>query len=517
MSFVSPIVAAAKRSRIDVMASRPLLVALLVVAVFTALRLTGTVDSDVAWQLWIAGRMHAGAQLYRDIIEVNPPLWFWMALPVDRVSTLLQLRIEAVLTLAVGCFAAVSLAATDRFLVHLEPRRHTMLLAFAAVALLGISWVHMGQREQIALIGTLPYCALIAARREGKSVSPRLAFLIGVLAAAGFALKHYFLLIPALLELWLLSGKGRSWRPLRPETIAIAVIGALYVIAVLLWAPAFLTTVVPLVRLSYGGLGAPGLQDLVGPYAAVGLVSLAMLAAHAKELRKASLASALAVAALGFTAAYFIQAKGWNYHTIPILGCSSLAIAALLAESGAPMRLLRLAGPAFLALPLLFTVQEKRHAMLPSPDLNAAVAGVQPGESVGFLTTETAVPWSVTLQHKLGYPSRYMGFWMLPAIVQNEALGSPDPRLAALGRQIVAETVHDFACSPPRRIIVARPRPGETGFDILPFFERDPQFTALLSHYRSAGRTTFDVYELATPLPSVRGCTTTAQLPSKHR
>ena len=41
--------------------------------------------SDVAWQLWIARRMHAGANLYRDIIETNPPLWFWMALPVDRL------------------------------------------------------------------------------------------------------------------------------------------------------------------------------------------------------------------------------------------------------------------------------------------------------------------------------------------------------------------------------------------------------------------------------------------------
>ena len=131
---------------------------------------------------------------------------------------------------------------------------------------------------------------------------------------------------------------------------------------------------------------------------------------------------------------------------------------------------------------------------------------------------ETAVPWSVTLQHELGYPSRYMGFWMLPSVVRNEALGSPNPRLTALGRQVVAETVHDFTCAPPRRIIVSRPRLGEGGFDILPFFLRDPQFTALLSHYRSIGRTTFDVYELASPLSAIpRSCPGNFQLPSKHR
>ncbi len=70
-------------SRLAAMASRPLAVALAITALITVLRLSGTVDSDVAWQLWIAGRIHAGANLYTDIVETNPPLWFWMAVPVD--------------------------------------------------------------------------------------------------------------------------------------------------------------------------------------------------------------------------------------------------------------------------------------------------------------------------------------------------------------------------------------------------------------------------------------------------
>ena len=66
--------------------ARPLLPAMVLLALVTALRAIGTVDSDVAWQLWIGQRMLAGADLYRDIIETNPPLWFWMALPVDRAA-----------------------------------------------------------------------------------------------------------------------------------------------------------------------------------------------------------------------------------------------------------------------------------------------------------------------------------------------------------------------------------------------------------------------------------------------
>ena len=487
--------------------SRALWVALALTATLTLTRLGGTVDSDVAWQLWIAGRIHAGARLYRDIIEVNPPLWFWMALPIDRVATMTHLRIEAVLTVAVGLATAASLALTDRLLGEFAPARRTMLLAYAAVALLGIPWVHIGQREQIVLIGTLPYAALIAARRQGRPVPVPLALVIGAIAAVGFALKHYFLIVPGFLELWLIVGMGSAWRWRRPETFAVAAVGALYVVAVLLWARDFLTTVVPLVRLSYGTLGAPSPLYLFGPFSVVGLALLCVAAAHAKPLREGQtpFASALLVAALGFGAVYFVQSKGWIYHSIPLLGCASLAIAAVLAESQAPLRFLRVATPALLALPLFLTAEEQLHPLLPSPDLKEAIKGVEPGESVGFLAVETAVPWSVTLQHKFRYPSRYMGFWMLNAVVRNERAGNPDPRLTALGREVVSETVKDFTCAPPRRIIVARPRPGEDGFDILLFFQRDPEFAQLLSHYRVRSRTSLETYELVSPPPAPAG------------
>ena len=134
----------------------PLWVALTLTVIATALRLVDTVDSDVAWQLWIAHRIHAGANLYTDIIEVNPPLWFWMALPIDRLATLAHLRAETVLILTLGGAVALSLAATNRLLEHIPVRTRAMLLGYAALALTTMPWMHVGQREQIVLIGTLP-------------------------------------------------------------------------------------------------------------------------------------------------------------------------------------------------------------------------------------------------------------------------------------------------------------------------------------------------------------------------
>jgi hypothetical protein len=491
----------------EALTSKPLWLALAITLLLTRLRLGGSVDSDVAWQLWIASRIHSGAHLYRDIIEVNPPLWFWMALPVDSIATFFHLRPESVLTVAIGTGVMLSIAATEALLVGIAAPRRALLLGYAAIALMGVPWVHIGQREQLVLMGTLPYAALIAARRQGQPVSRFIAILVGVGAALGFALKHYFLLVPASLELWLLAGTGRKWRLRRPELVALAAVGALYAAAILLWGSDFLTKTVPLVRLAYGMLRTPSLAELVAPFAAVGLTSLGVSAfCVMRPPRKAMpVTSALLVAASAFAIVYFIQAKGWIYHALPLVGCASLALAAMLVESAQPMRFLRLFAPALLAFPLFLAADEQLHPALPSSDLQDALVGLRPGDTVGFLAAETALPWSVTLQHRLRYPSRYMGYWMLNAIVTNERLGSPDPRLVSLGRRITAETVQDFACAPPRRIIVARPRPGEDAFDILPFFLRDANFAALLSHYEKHSRTSVETYELASPLPPPQG------------
>jgi hypothetical protein len=485
------------------MEPRPLAVTLVVTALITALRVTGTVDSDVAWQLWIAGRIHAGAILYRDIMETNPPLWFWMALPVDRVATVLHLPAETVLISVMGTMVALALAATDRLLRHVPAGRRTLLLAYGALILMAMPWIHVGQREQIVLIGTLPYAALIAARHRRRRVPPLLATLIGIGAATAFALKHYFLIVPMFLELWLIVSRGRRWRGVRPETLAIASAGLAYAAAMLLFAGDYLTKMVPLVRLAYGVTGVPNPGDLLGPFAIVGLIVLIFAAAQAHWSTNAEtpVTSALLVSAFAFAAVYFMQAKGWPYHAIPLIGCSSLALAALLVETDRYPATLRTFAPALLIVPLVLAAEEQTHQPLPNRELLNAVAGVKRGETVAFLTTENAVPWSVTFQRGFRYPSRYMGFWMMRAIVRNEQLPRPDQRLSALGRQIVFETAQDFECAPPRRIVVDRPRPGEKSFDILPFFLRSAEFTALMSHYRVRSRTSFETYELTTRLP----------------
>jgi hypothetical protein len=348
------------------------------------------------------------------------------------------------------------------------------------------------------LIGAVPYSILIAARRNGRPVPTSLALLVGAGAALGFGLKHYFLILPAFLELWLLMGQGRRWRPIRPETIAVVVIGACYAAAVLLWARGFLDTVVPLVALAYGSTGAKWIVDLFQPAVCFALLTLVLVASQWHSLREdiSSDAAALLVAALGSLAIYFVQSKGWAYHALPLLGCSSLGLAALLVGMGRPPRLVALAAPALLFMPLAIEARAAIRETGHSSDIRRAVAGLQSGEAAGFIL----VDWSIAVEQRLQYPSRYMYLWMMQAVVRNEALGGADPRLTQLGRRIVHETVLDYRCLPPRRIIIARPPPGSGDFDPLPFFLRDPNFAALLAHYKPVERTSVEVYEMVSPV-----------------
>src|SRR5690348_429174 len=498
----------ARASGLLALASSPLPVALAVLAVLVALRAQGSVDADVAWQLWIGRQLNHGAHLYRDIVETNPPLWFWMAMPIERLSTLAHLRSDHLLILLVGAAAALSVVAVDRLVGPMSRGRRTILLTLASLVLAAVPGVDFAQREHLALIGALPYAALIGSRREQRQIPAALAFGIGIGAALGFAFKHYFLIVPALLELWLLARLEKKWRPVRPESIAILAVGILYAAAVLLWARDYLTNMVPMLELAYGATGAKRVVDLFQPPVIAGLASIALLLPTLRVRDEGSAqGAALAVAAMGFACAYFIQAKGWSYHALPMLGCAAMALAWTVVAGKGAYRLMLLAAPALLLLPFTIAAQHAFRQPDSAQDVEQAVDGMRARDTVAFISADPSFGWTVIPEKDLRFVLRSNGFWMMQAVVANELRGGPDKRLTKLGERVIGETVQDFECTPPRRIIVKRPRVGATGeFDILAFFMRDPRFAALLAHYRPIERTSVEVFEQESPLDRPAGC-----------
>lgn len=492
-------------------ATRPRGTVTLFVIILTVIMLVAAprpLSPDVSGQLWIADRLRHGARLYVDISEINPPLWFWLAIPVDAAADMLGVRAEDILILMVGLSALASLLATDLLIDRHSPAARLAILLFGACVLLIMPLRDLGQREQLTLIAALPYVALIAARRTGRKVSLWLVLLVAGGAAIGFAFKHYFVGVPLSLELWLLWCLRRDWRPVRPETLVLALGAASYIAAILLLTPEYLRISVPEMMLAYDATGGPSWRYTIRPAQPVWLLMLCgIMAQRAVTGRPLSAtATALLVAALGFFIAWAIQHKGWPYQSIATTGILAMAMAATLASpTGRPRVRTSLLAVAALVAPILLFVLPTQWAQTPDTDIAPALADLAAGDTVGIISKEGRTAWPAAVNRDFRFPGR-PSLWMLAAIDAN-APGARNPLIDRLGRKVIRETVVSYRCLPPKRLVFM-PRTSTTtsttasaSDNPLAYFRSDPQFARLLSHYRRLDRAgNFDAFDLVRPL-----------------
>src|SRR5690349_9808631 len=79
------------------------------------------VSHDVVWQMWIARQLLGGAKLYTDILELNPPLWFWLAVPVQKMAQLLETTPKQAIITAVFIYALVAELAVAALIAEFDP------------------------------------------------------------------------------------------------------------------------------------------------------------------------------------------------------------------------------------------------------------------------------------------------------------------------------------------------------------------------------------------------------------
>jgi hypothetical protein len=450
-------------------------------AAWLALFWRGPLINDVGWQLWVARQLNAGSELYADILEVNPPLWFWMNAPVERVGEATGLGGLGTLLLAFAACAAVTIWLCSRLV---EASRERALLYASLVATLFLtSPFALGQREQFAWIVAVPYLALIARRAEGRPVAAGLALAVGLWAASGFALKHYFALVPIALEAWLWWRTRRA--RIRPELVGLALAAAAYAVAVLLLTPEYLGTMVPLLRLAYGGYDEPLLAQLRQP--ALFAAAFAIVALTMRRLPVPMLAQAAAVAAGTFALIYLLQGKAFHYHAIPALGAALLALlvgfgCAPLSRSGsASLVAAALALGAAAVTPLLAGPARFDHPA------RAVTASLPAGTPVVMISASGVAAWPTVYERELGWPSRHMTLWMLPSVWLAERDGDPSAELARLATRVRREVADEIACSGAPLVLVdsrydAIVREG----DLLAFMARDPAFARAMLEYGRA-------------------------------
>jgi hypothetical protein len=362
------------------------------------------ITHDAAWQMWIGRQMAHGGNLYSDIVEVNPPLWFWMATPLARLAEVLGIRSLALL---VGFFIA-SIALAIWLAVRVTARS---IPIWPLVVAMTFPIQHFGQREHFILIFAIPYVLLIAQRERGKAVPAKYAIPIGFCGAVAFALKPQFAIVPVVLELW-------AWRApkIRTETITLGIAALIYVAAVAIFERDYLTDAIPLNLAAYGQFAPMGLASIRPSLFAVCFASPLLLRARHE-------AAAFTVASLVCFLIYLFQMKGWGYHALPALG--TLFVAVALSANGSLLRkALGLAVGILILVPNL-----KPYRTPPEFRLN-----VPPGTSFAALSVAPRAAWPMVEERRLKWPLRYFSLWMAPTV---------EPQI-----------FHDLACNPPELLLV---------------------------------------------------------------
>ncbi len=442
------------------------------------------VSHDVIWQMWIARQMLGGATLYKDILELNPPLWFWMALPIEWVAVKLGVSAKTAIVTAVFGYLAFAIALLGRLLTDWAPYRRALLLvaSFLAVTLIGVS--DFAQREHLALIAAVPYTVLIARRADGRKPDWPLALLVGCFATIGLALKHYFALVPILLELWLLAKTGRKWRPLRPEAIAMGAAAILYAIAVVTLAPNYLQTIVPMLTNAYFGYESCWIVVLLKPAVLWWALALAVFFAPWPQRNSCSVAAVLS--AMGFALSYFAQQKGWRYHAIPATGMLVIALAALLEPHRSRVSVFRNVALVFtMSVPLAMFAFIGPYRNSAEGAVSQLLQPVRRGSVVMMITANPSRIWPMVDDWGYMWPSRHFALWMLTAFSQDiEKSGELSPKLTEMAVLVRSQTVFDLNCNPPDIIIVDNlERSKASGLEPISFLSEDRAFGAFFANY----------------------------------
>ena len=494
----------------------PIAFALLFLAIFIDMPLT----HDVSWQFWLARQMNGGTPLYGHLMEINPPLWFWMAAGIDSAAKLLNvgpLNLYISLVTLLALFAAIAFTR----LADLANDNMSMAVSLFVLGLLLVAPIYdFGQREQLTAIGAIPYIALISRRQRQQPVSWYLAVGVGIVAAVGIAMKHYFILVPIALELWLLFEIRRTWRPIRWETATLGLCAVLYGGAIWIYTPDFITNIVPLVAGAYHGYERSLFVQILRSEVVIWIGCLAWIGYsrwRRPEAAPLPLLRALVIASLGFIVAYFAQQKGWQYHAIPATVCISLAMVVHILNAPVASGKNVLQKFALQPLPAALSFSFILMGLIQGTYKNERV-GVEkyydrwsPGDPVMIVTGDPRLVFPHVENQRVQWTSRHFAHWMISAIAKAENSGRSTVELEAIGRQIRSQMVEDISCHSPKYIYVnVRQLPygiSPDQFRMTDFFKRDTRFKAILeNHYiLTDSDRNFDIFEAKSKVETIPG------------
>lgn len=475
------------------------------------IRLGSDLNNDTAWYLYVAQGLLNGGELYRDFVEVNPPLGMWLTVPVVMLSRTIGAGPIETLYGVFFAITVMSLLLARRYLAMIRelPQWTTgLVLILVAMAVLFIPGSAFGQREHLLVLFFLPWFMLRAARSQGAQISVAESAFVGLLGAAAMCLKPHAVLAPLAIEA-LLLWRSRNLRAVfPPENLAAVIFAAAYGAAILIWSPRFLAEMLPFgvaAYVPYFGFDAAEILQR-GALPAVVLALAAVLIYMAKGPMR-DLAGLAFAAGVGFLAAYFLQSKGFNYQIMPArifaAAAGIFALAGILGglktfEVKKSLVVSLTVGFVIVLLSLSSQIYAYRGAAF-----SAAIAQHRPGaKSVFIASTNVSNGFPLAVRENLVWASRFPALWLIPYVADRWNDGPlPDDPIITYALDSLVTDLQKFH---PDVVFINQSTRQDYikggAFDYLKFMSQDPRFEAIWNAYELRGQAgKFAVYVAKSP------------------
>ncbi len=307
----------------------PLLLIGVVFVIAIGLRQVVPLNTDVSWLLVIGERMLDGQRLFRDIVEINPPMAPFAYLPGVALARVLGVDPRHVIDAQLLLLAAASLFAVSRIL-RLSPATAPLKSgAFAvwAAAVVTILPMHVfAQREHIAMLTFLPALAVYALRSNREPLPLWAILIAGAGAGITLAFKPFFT-VPAALCILFAAIRSRSWLTLlAPENIIAAALVITVSVSTYIFYPEYFTVTYPLVRDTYLSWSMPASVIFLNDATLVFAIAMVSVLLARQKRMPDSLLLVTALASIGFAVSFFLQRRGWAYHSYPMVAVALLAM-----------------------------------------------------------------------------------------------------------------------------------------------------------------------------------------------
>jgi predicted small integral membrane protein len=400
-------------------------------AVALILRHVLPANTDVSWLLTVAERVWDGQRLYVDVIETNPPMAVLTYFPGIAIARGLGLPAETVTDSLVFVAIFVSLAIVTYILKHssILQSSHGWPLAWFAFAILAILPTEtFGQREHIAVVELLPALALYAVRMTGRTPPMPAILAAGIGAGLALSFKPHFA-IGIFCGLAAAAIYTRSWRILfTPENFIAGAMAAIYILCTVVFYPTYLSVIAPLVRDVYIAVGASPIEMIKTPAVPIwAAATFAALVLTRSGRIDGSLLLLLATS-FGFMVGFFLQRKGWPYHSYPMIAFAMLALGYALAVRTPLDRALGLFATATLAMAFIQSILWFNWAFDARP-LWASIARLGPHPKILAITAEPGLGHPLTRALEGTWVSRQQGLWVAAYL---RRIVSPDPQRQAV-------------------------------------------------------------------------------------